>query len=95
MDEIKTTDAVQHAGEAVQGHAARIQELGDNMYQQVRNLLSNEQLSGAIGQALEQSQDRWDAACRDFADKEQQFGVRTVDSHINLLAADTKGSGYF
>jgi hypothetical protein len=89
---IRTTEAVAVAGEAVTGHAQRIQQLGDDMYAAVKGLLSSEQLAGAVGQALEASHGRWNSACAEFAAKERQFGQQTMSSHENILTADDRGA---
>lgn len=93
---MKYTAAIDTAGDSVVGCSQRMRQVGDDMYSYLRNLVSADQLRGeGIQQALEASQKRWNLACNDFANAEQQFGMRCKDSFANMMACDQRAAGYF
>lgn len=94
--QLRYTPGIDAAGDSVVSAANNIRRLGDEMYTHLRNLVGSEQLSGpGIAQALEASQQRWNAACNEFALAEQKFGMRTKDAYANMMAADQRGASYF
>lgn len=93
---MRYTEGVQAAGESVVNHANNIRRMGEDMYDHLRGLMDSGQLTGeGIAQALTDSQTRWRAACDDFAQAEEDFGNRTQDAYVNMMAADHRGAGYF
>jgi uncharacterized protein YukE len=89
---LRYTDAIDTAGDDVVTCSDRIRQAGTDMYQNLRNLISGGQLTGdGIATAMQESQDRWNAACDEFATAEQQFGVKTKDAFVNMMAADVRG----
>jgi uncharacterized protein YukE len=92
---IRYTDAIDTAGDDVITCADRIRTAGQDMYDNLRNLISSGQLTGeGIATALDESQTRWNSACDEFAQAEQDFGTKTKDSYANMMAADHRGAGY-
>lgn len=93
---MRYTDSIDAAGDDVITCADRIRQTGDDMYRHLRNLMSSDQLTGeGIASALDQSQERWNTACGEFALAEQQFGMKTKDAYVNMMAADHRGGSYF
>lgn len=94
--ELRYTDSIDAAGDDVITSADRIRQAGDDMYQHLRNLVSSGQLTGdGIATSLNESQERWNNACNEFAVAEQRFGQTTKESYVNMMAADVRGGGYF
>lgn len=92
---MRYTDSIDMAGDDVISCADRIRQAGDDMYAHLRNLVSSGQLTGdGIATALEQSQTRWNNACSEFAQAEQEFGTKTKDAYVNMMAADQRGGSY-
>jgi hypothetical protein len=92
---LRYTDSIDMAGDDVITASDRIRQAGEDMYQHLRNLVSSGQLTGqGIATELEASQTRWNTACDEFATAEQDFGVKTKDAHVNMMAADMRGGSY-
>lgn len=89
---MRYTAAIDAAGDSVISHAGNIQQIGNDMYTYLRNLISSDQLSGeGIARALEESQARWNTVCEEFAQAERDFGAKTKEAYANMMAADARG----
>jgi uncharacterized protein YukE len=95
MTLMRYTGAIDSAGDMVSTRAQNIENLGQEMFEEVRNLIGNGGLTGEIATALEAAQTKWDQGCTQFAEAEKEFGRKMQTSYANQMATDRRGSGYF
>lgn len=95
MGTMRYTGAIDSVGDEVSSHAQNIQNLGEEMFEEVRNLIGSGGLTGEIATALETAQTKWDQGVAQFAEAEREFGSKMQTSYANMLASDRRGAGYF
>lgn len=96
MTQVSVNDMYNVVGDDVVSASQRIRRAGDEMYAHLRSLFANGHLEGeGIQQALEASQNRWNAACDSFANAEQRFGQQCHSTYTNTMATDRQCGGYF
>lgn len=93
---VRYTPGIDAAGDDVVTCSGGMRQAGDDMYSYLNNMCESGQLRGdGIEQALRASQQRWHAACAEFADQEERFGVACKDAYANMIATDLRYASYF
>lgn len=93
---LKYTPAIDSAGDDVITAANNMREAGQEMYSFLNRLIASGDLRGeGIAQALQESHQRWNQACDEFANSEQTFGTTVKESYVDMIQTDYRCAGYF